>query len=539
MYPSLFNDVFGPVMIGPSSSACAGPIRIGQLARGICGGTPEKATISYLPHGYFAAHSGFGTSEGLMTGLLGYGPDDEAFYSIRTMAENAGLAVEIKIEDYENDGDADTIRLVVEGKEGRYLIHGHSIGGGMIRISRIQDFAVRQMQGEEDALLVFHKADAFSSDAIREALTRDCGLSPEAILRTETELSSGNAGDALTIVYTEKMPGRTDPLLSLPSVSAVRICGCIFPVITRGGVKKPYFSSASEMVALAEQEHVDCAELAIRYEMGRSLWGREAVRGYMKKIWRIIEGDIRLGLSGDVETERGPYHFPFGKAYRDWTESGNSFLGSLFSKTVTASIAAWDGYIDKHTLSVAGPAAGCPSIMGGAIYSVAAEYNKSEDEIVNAMFVAGALGAVAYTRTAPTAESTGCSGENGVGSAMAAGAVVQLMGGTARQIDAAAATALMNMFGLPCDCVAGGGSCIPCKGRVVAAAANAVICADMAMSGFAAGIPYDQALDALDELYRVCPPCMTGKSPEGLPNTPAAKEMAAGYSEWLKNKPTR
>ncbi len=52
MYPSIFNDVFGPIMIGPSSSACAGPTRIGQIARGVCGGTAEKyleelASLSY------------------------------------------------------------------------------------------------------------------------------------------------------------------------------------------------------------------------------------------------------------------------------------------------------------------------------------------------------------------------------------------------------------------------------------------------------------------------------------------------------------
>ena len=36
--PSIFNDVIGPVMRGPSSSHCAAAVRIGQLARDLMGG---------------------------------------------------------------------------------------------------------------------------------------------------------------------------------------------------------------------------------------------------------------------------------------------------------------------------------------------------------------------------------------------------------------------------------------------------------------------------------------------------------------------
>ena len=38
---SIFNDVIGPVMRGPSSSHCAAALRIGRIARDLVGGTPE------------------------------------------------------------------------------------------------------------------------------------------------------------------------------------------------------------------------------------------------------------------------------------------------------------------------------------------------------------------------------------------------------------------------------------------------------------------------------------------------------------------
>ena len=40
MLVSIFNDVIGPVMRGPSSSHCAAALRIGRLARDLIGGTP-------------------------------------------------------------------------------------------------------------------------------------------------------------------------------------------------------------------------------------------------------------------------------------------------------------------------------------------------------------------------------------------------------------------------------------------------------------------------------------------------------------------
>jgi iron-sulfur-dependent L-serine dehydratase beta subunit len=54
-------DIIGPVMVGPSSSHTAGAARIGLLARGLVGGTPERAVIEL--HGSFAR-----TGEGHGTG---------------------------------------------------------------------------------------------------------------------------------------------------------------------------------------------------------------------------------------------------------------------------------------------------------------------------------------------------------------------------------------------------------------------------------------------------------------------------------------
>ena len=70
--PSIFNDVLGPVMRGPSSSHSAASVRIGRLARDLCGGTPDETVIEFDTEGSLATtHESQGSDIGLFAGLLG------------------------------------------------------------------------------------------------------------------------------------------------------------------------------------------------------------------------------------------------------------------------------------------------------------------------------------------------------------------------------------------------------------------------------------------------------------------------------------
>ena len=75
--PSIFNDVLGPVMRGPSSSHSAAANRIGRLCRDLVGGDLRKAIIEYDPNGSLVTtHKSQGTDMGLYGGFLGWEPDD-------------------------------------------------------------------------------------------------------------------------------------------------------------------------------------------------------------------------------------------------------------------------------------------------------------------------------------------------------------------------------------------------------------------------------------------------------------------------------
>ena len=77
-YPSIFNDVIGPVMRGPSSSHCAASLRIARICRDLMDGHIKHILIEFDPNGSLATtHKSQGSDMGLFGGFLGWEAFDE------------------------------------------------------------------------------------------------------------------------------------------------------------------------------------------------------------------------------------------------------------------------------------------------------------------------------------------------------------------------------------------------------------------------------------------------------------------------------
>ena len=78
--PSIFNDVVGPVMRGPSSSHSAASVRIARMARDLVGGQPDRVLVEFDTEGSLATtHESQGSDIGLFGGLLGWELEVVAF----------------------------------------------------------------------------------------------------------------------------------------------------------------------------------------------------------------------------------------------------------------------------------------------------------------------------------------------------------------------------------------------------------------------------------------------------------------------------
>ncbi len=148
------SNIIGPVMVGPSSSHTAGAVRLAWLARQLLNDEPRR--VRFGLHGSFAKTGrGHGTHLALAGGALGYAPDDPRIKNAIDRAREAG--VDISFEDIElGDVHPNTVRIELEDSRERHEVIGSSIGGGMVRIWKI-DGLDAYLSGETPALLVRHR----------------------------------------------------------------------------------------------------------------------------------------------------------------------------------------------------------------------------------------------------------------------------------------------------------------------------------------------------------------------------------------------
>jgi L-serine dehydratase len=107
---------------------------------------------------------------------------------------------------------------------------------------------------------------------------------------------------------------------------------------------------------------------------------------------------------------------------------------------------------------------------------------------------------------------------------MAAAAVVEAAGGSARQACDAAAIAFQNTMGSVCDLVQGIVE-IPCHTRNAVAASSAFVCADLILGGYANPIPLDETVDAVYAVGKMLPCELKVTALGGLALAPSARAL--------------
>ena len=163
-------------------------------------------------------------------------------------------------------------------------------------------------------------------------------------------------------------------------------------------------------------------------------------------------------------------------------------------------------------------------MIPGVVRALQEYYHFSDEEMIEALFNAGAVGyLITYNATVAGAEG-GCQAEIGAAAAMAASAAVQLMGGTPKQCLEAASSVIGTMLGLVCDPI-GGLVEAPCQKRNAVGASNALVCAEMTLSGVGNLIPFDEMVEAMYKVGRSLPYELRETALGGVAATPTACEL--------------
>ena len=262
------------------------------------------------------------------------------------------------------------------------------------------------------------------------------------------------------------------------------------------------FKSASELLALCRRENLPISEVMRRREVELGETAREAVDRRMARALEIMGESAALPLKEPARSTGGLIGGESRKLY-DHAARGEAICGPVLQRALAYAMGVSEVNASMG-LIVAAPTAGSAGVVPGLLLALRDCYEIPDDRLIDALFNAGAVGYLAMRNATVAGAVGGCQAEVGVAAAMAASATVELMGGTPEQCLDAASTVLMNMLGLVCDPV-GGLVEYPCQNRNAAGVANALIAAELALSGVRQLIPFDEMLDVMYAVGRRIP----------------------------------
>lgn len=480
-------EIVGPVMMGPSSSGTAGMYRLGAVARQFFQDELRSVDLKFTPRlgpGYLGCRSHFG----LLGGILGMEITDPQIPYVMDLCRVRGIAVTASWFKQPEPEHALTVEITLEGARQTRRILGVSVGGGSIRVDRIDDFDVT-LSSVENYLF------AFGTAADEEKI---CSFAKSDV---QVSVAGGK--------YLFYWPVEDDGCLA--AVQEITANALYVKAFMPLGYRPhtPLFTTFEELIELADQTGRDTADLAIDYEVNRSGRSRESIWNQMAQQWQIMKQAAQKGLEAEIVPLYGYNDGKNGKRMMSAALAGKTMGGATLGKAIATALATMEYALALGTI-VAAPTGGSAGIVPGALLTVQQERGYSDEQIIRALFACTVTGIVMdYRGVSFSGAQGGCQAEVGVSSAMAAAALSYLGGGDTKRVTMGIALAMKNILGLICDPLKGCDE-VPCIKRNGIGVANAFSGADMALSGIDSFIPPDEVVDSLLKTQKAMPIQMRG-----------------------------
>ena len=512
--PSIFNDVIGPVMRGPSSSHTAASWRVASICVQLLDEPLKKAFIYFDKDGAWAPnYREQGTTLGMDGGLLDIAMTDERIKNTVAEAIRRGIEIHYGISSFENN-HVNSFRVYAEGIHGKKLqLQAASLGGGAFEIQSVNEHPVH-LTGDSHELLII---GAFSSEHTATIKS----LLPEA------DLYEIGTASLINLKFTEPIPRmKIDQLKNMLPFAEIMVCEPVLPVLAGNEQELP-FNDVNSMLNYAEKQGKTLAEIGRMYEMHRGGLAANEVDALMQDVVDIIENSIEVGLRG---TEYDDRILPQQSHLIQEAVEARTILSDTVVNKIISCVTAIMESKSALEVVVANPTAGSCGTVGGVLHAVTEALGSDRKELLDAYFASGMVGVYFAEGPGFSAEEHGCQVECGASAGMAAAGIVQLFGGTARQAIDAASMAIQNMIGLICDPIADRVEA-PCLGKNVSAAMNALSSATMVRAGFNALIPLNEVIETVSAVSLQMPSCNKCTGRGGLAITKTACAIKAEMSK--------
>jgi L-serine dehydratase len=204
----------------------------------------------------------------------------------------------------------------------------------------------------------------------------------------------------------------------------------------------------------------------------------ESLKDYLREVWEAMQRSVQSGLSatgilpGGLEVSRKAKILYEKRCYNEDAIITQNRLMSAYAFAVSEENAC------EHVV-VTAPTCGSCGVIPAVMYYLSRDRGIPDDEIIDALAVAGLIGNVIRTNASISGAECGCQAEIGSACSMAAGGYASLLRMSLEQIEYAAEVAMEHNLGLTCDPVKGLVQ-IPCIERNSVAAMRAFSCVNLA-----------------------------------------------------------
>ncbi|MDU5806423.1 MAG: L-serine ammonia-lyase, iron-sulfur-dependent, subunit alpha [Peptoniphilus harei] len=285
-------------------------------------------------------------------------------------------------------------------------------------------------------------------------------------------------------------------------------------------------NTAREVIEVCEKDNIHIYDLVLREETLALKITEEEMRDKVREVLEVMKKSSQETLEKSFETEYKMID-GFAKTMNDYQKEKDPLTSKFLVRAMAMAFSTSETNANMGTIAAA-PTAGSSGIMPAALMAAKEKYGLDDEVLINGLLTSIGIGQIIGKYATFAGAEGGCQAECGSASAMAAAALVEMLGGSPEEALNAASITLINVMGLACDPIAGLVE-YPCTFRNASGVMNSFISTDMALAGIKSIVPFDEVCQAMGEVGHLLHESIRETGLGGLAGTKTGQEIRAKF----------
>ncbi len=283
------------------------------------------------------------------------------------------------------------------------------------------------------------------------------------------------------------------------------------------------FTTAEDILKLTKKHKISISDVAKRFEAENSDKSIPAIRSKMKRTRDVMYEAVKKGVKSNKKSDMGLTGGDARKIHMSLKKLSTMMCNKVSIRAMAYALAVSEQNAAMGRI-VAFPTAGGAGVIPGVLFSCAEHFKAGKRRLLRGMFTASAIGKIIAEGATLSAAKGGCQAEIGAAVAMAAAGLTEMRGATPEQCFDAASIGLKSYLGLVCDPL-GGLVEVPCAKRNAIGTQAAIGASDMVMAGVKSFIPFDEVVQAMNNIAKHMSPKLRETALGGLAVTKTGNEV--------------